>query len=562
VQSRPRFSRLWPYFLVPLLLAVPAPKAWCQPVELMARIPLVPAPRVLTYRGEKIPFPDAISVLGLDGADPVELRTVETMQAILRLLPEVKSDFGGRNPYTIRFEHSARVTDREGYLLSSGKDGIVVTYGTEAGQYYGAQTVYQLLGYAYHGAAFLVWDNWSAEARRCLPVLTIEDRPAYAVRAVMADLGRAPYSVALLKREIRIMGQLKLNTLHLRLYDDELCGFRFAHLPLGHENPRALTAADLREIVRYARSYHVAVIPELESWAHVQSIVFHYPQLRGAAGMWGGSSFGIGEPTYALLEKMYDEIVPCLEDSAAVHVGLDEAVWSVLPGEESAGHSPTTLVERIHQILMQVAARHHKKITMHLWADSGGRPLPEGLERQVVVEPWAYFENNAPDIVRKLAQWGGAGKAAVMMGAGVNWSRAHGDYEATRIWCNEGLKYPNVLGVTLCLWGTNDLAGRLMTLYGGAGLAWSPVATKREPNDITGEFLRNRLDFEMQHWQVLFPDADPRAIDADRGREVRAGRDPWSPLPAVEIPVAPTVEFVPPQTQAERRAGQAEVRSP
>ncbi len=547
---------------VSLILSATAPVIRCQPVELMERIPLVPRPQVVAYRGEKVPFPDRISVLGLDGGNPDDARTVETMQAVLRLLPEVKSDFGGRNPFTIKFEQSARVTDREGYLLSSGKDGIVVTYGTKAGQYYGAQTVYQLLAYAYHGAGFLVWDNWPVEARRCLPVLTIEDRPAYAVRSVMADLGRAPYSVALLKREIRIMGQLKLNTLHLRLYDDELCGFRFEHLPLGRENPRALTAADLKEIVQYARGYHVAVMPELESWAHVQSIIYHYPQLRGAAGMWGGSSFGIGEPTYALLEKIYEEIVPCLDDNAAVHVGLDEAVWSVLPGEEAQGHSPTTMVGRIHQILMQVAARHHKKITMHLWADAGGRPLPAGLEREVVVEPWAYFENSGPDIVRKLGQWGGAGKAPVMMGAGVNWSRVHGDYEATRIWCTEGLKYPNVLGVTLCLWGTNDLAGRLMTLYGGAKFAWTPAATQRDPSDASGEFLRNRLDLEMQQWQVIFPDADPRAIDADRGPEVRAGRYTWSPLQSVEAPVAPTVQFVPPRTQAERHAGQAEVKSP
>jgi len=52
-----------------------------------------------------------------------------------------------------------------------------------------------------------------------LPVLHIEDEPRFAIRSFMADMGRAPYSVPLLQRLIRIMAQLKLNTLHLHLLD-------------------------------------------------------------------------------------------------------------------------------------------------------------------------------------------------------------------------------------------------------------------------------------------------------------------------------------------------------
>ena len=101
------------------------------------------------------------------------------------------------------------------------------------------------------------------------------------------------------------MGQLKLNTLHLHLYDDQLCNFRFANLPIGHENPFSLNAQDLKEIVQYARVYHISVMPELESWGHVASIVYHYPELCGGEGMYAGASFAIGEKTYTLLERMY-----------------------------------------------------------------------------------------------------------------------------------------------------------------------------------------------------------------------------------------------------------------
>ena len=527
-----------------LVMAAGASRLLGVPVDLMERIPLVPYPQKLVYRGEKVPFPRDISVQGLEGRNPGEARTMETLQALFRLMPDVKADFGGGFPYKITFEKDARITQPEGYALTSDATGVTVRFGTEAGEFYGAQTAYQLLAYAYHGTQFLLFDQRPAEVQRCLPVLSIEDAPAYAIRSSMADLGRAPFSPALLKRLIRIMGQLKLNTLHLRLYDDELCGFRFAHLPLGQENPHALAADDLVEIVRYARTYHIAVIPELESWGHVQSIIYHYPQLRGGPGMTGGSSFGIGEPTYALLEKIYEEIIACLDDTAAVHVGLDEAVWAALPGTENQGGSPAALVGRIHQILMRVAARQHKQITMHLWADHGGRPLPKELEGKVVIEPWAYVETNGPDIINKLKQYGGAGKTPLMMGAGNGWGQVHGDYEATRIWCIEGRKYPNVLGVTLCLWGSNDLAGRLVTLYGGAGFAWNPNQPQRAPNDPCGELLRARIDADMRNWQVIFSDADPGAIDADRGPEAGLGRYLWPPR--ARQAVAPTVDFVPP----------------
>ncbi len=523
------------------MLAAPS-SARSLPVGLMDRIPLDPTPQSLVYSGGKVPFPPAISVVGLDPADPGQEGTIETMRELLRLIPS-DGAIGGRAAYRVEFRRSAGIARPEGYALTSGPSGIEVEYATDSGQFYGAQTVYQLLAYAGAGTRFLTYsevpEEQDAASRRYVPLVSIEDHPAYAVRSVMVDMGRAPYSMALLKRLVRIMGQLKLNTLHLHLYDDQLCSFRFARLPIGHENPLALDAADLAELVRYARTRHVSVMPELESWGHVRSIVYHYPELRGGPGMYGGASFAMGEKTYALLEQIYDEIVPCLEDQAAVHVGLDEAVWAVLPGEQNRDETPTRMVGRIHEALMRVAARHNKRITMHLWADEKGRPVPDDIRGKVVVEPWKYLGADAPEIVRALALYGGAGKPSFMMGAGASSLAFHGTYEATRIWCTEGVRYPNALGVTLCLWESNDLAGRLVTVYGGANFAWAPARARVMANDPLGERLRYRTDRDLRSWQIIFPDADPAAIDADRGPEVKTGLYVWPPLAG--RPVAPTM---------------------
>jgi N-acetyl-beta-hexosaminidase len=518
------------------------------PKELMERIHLVPQPQKIIYNKEKIPFPKKISLTGLNRNNPKQQQAVECIERALALMPSVAfSDKQRKGSYVITFKRSNKMKQPEGYRLVTGKKGCTVTAGTAAGELYGAQTLCQILTYAFYGVDILRGSieplEKDAKEKKYIPILKIEDHPYYKIRSFMIDPGRAPYTLALTKRIIRIMAQLKLNTLHIHLFDDQLCGFKFATLPLGSENPYAWTPAEFREIVEYAKSYHIGVMPELESWGHVQSIIYHYPELYGTEGMWGGSSFAIGEKTYVLLEKMYDEIISLLDDKAHFHVGLDEAIWTVMPGEEKKGHSPTTLVKRIYEIVQRAAKKHKKKITMHLWADHGGRPLPKGIEDKVVIEPWKYRETDEPKIIKAMKQYGGKGKTPVMMGAGISSVHFNGDYEATRIWCREGLKYPNVLGVTLCLWESNDFASRILTLYGGAQFAWTPKSPVRKEDDPLGENQRNLMTFRMRMWQRLFPDADPRAIDADRGPEVVSGKYMWPPLAG--RPVAPTADYNP-----------------
>lgn len=512
--------------------------------------PLQPPPHQLEHDGGSVPFPSAISVHGIAADDPAERRTHETMAALGTRLPGVRFDLDGEAPYRITFRCDESVQHAEGYTLSSDEHGITVSARTAAGRFYGAQTVYQLLAHAFHGLRFGRFEHGmsvqAAAARRVVPKLRIEDAPRFAVRGFSVDCGRAPYSPALLRRVIRLMAHLKLNLLHLHLIDDELCGFRFANLPLGTENPHALTAADLRELVAYARSYHVTVMPEIESWGHVNSIVYHYPHLRGGAGEYGGSSFGIGEATYDLIDKILDEIVPCLEDTAAVHLGLDEARWAVLPGEEDRGHTPENMVGRLHEILMRAGSRHAKNLTMHVWADHGGRPLPAELRDRIVVQPWGYHAQGIPAIVDQVRRYGGDDKPPVMFGGGASWIRCHGDFEATRVWAREANAQANVLGITPCLWGTNDLAGRLITLYGGAGYVWKPDLSTDAETPAAVELRRNTLDQQMRQWQVLYPDADPGAINDDRGPEVELGRYVWAPRAGEAV--APTAEFFPDET--------------
>jgi hypothetical protein len=112
-------------------------------------------------------------------------------------------------------------------------------------------------------------------------------------------------------------------------------------------------------------------------------------------------------------------------------------------------------------------------------------------------------------------------------------------------WIYTEKELDDVLGVSLCIWESNDLARRLITLYGGAAFAWNPECPLAKRTLWVNSGRRQRLDREMINWQLIFPDATSNAIDADRGPEVKAGRYVW-PLRAGK-PIVPTMDFVAPK---------------
>lgn len=439
----------------------------------------------------------------------------------------------------VRLDIAGQGLRPEGYRLAIREDAITLTGADRRGLFYAMQTCLQILAFS----------DTQVEQ------LDIVDWPALRTRELMLDPGRAPFSMGLLKRTIRIMARLKLNTLHLHLHDDQLNALRYDRLPLGRENPCAISLDQLGQVIAYARTYHISVVPELEAWGHAGSILHHYPQLYGAPGMWGGFSFGIGEELYTLLEQMLDEVISVLDSPSDVHLGLDEAIWATLPsvGEaDKAKYSPEAHVGRLYDILQRVAARHGKQMRMRIWADHGGRPVPEAIRDRVVVEPWQYFEAKEADIREKVEAFGGPGRPPFMMGGGMSSLHLQGTYGATRIWCQAGWQHSNCEGIDICLWETNDVANHLLGIYGGAGFAWNPQVQITRENDQLGEWVRGRYLQRMKRWQQAFQDADEAAIRQDAGPNVHAGI--YTDGPLAGQPVAPTALLKHPR-QAEAAGG-------
>ncbi|MDZ4199484.1 MAG: family 20 glycosylhydrolase [Kiritimatiellia bacterium] len=425
------------------------------------------------------------------------------------------SEESGSAGYPVRIERDESL-GKEAYRLSLRPDECVIASSDSDGCWWGMQTLLQIL---------------ALDGRMLTPAV-IEDRPRYSYRGLMIDMGRAPWPWPFLKRIVRILSRLKMNTLHLHLYDDHLCSLRFQSLPLGLENPYSITPGRMGELVNYARRRHVAIVPELEAWGHAGSIIRSLPHLRGAPGMWEGQSFGIGEELYELIQRMLDEVVPQLEREADVHMGLDEAGWELLPSAtgNASAYSPATHVARIHDLLQKCGARHGRKLRMRCWADHKGIDIPPDLRRKIVIEPWNYFWSGETDIRSKVERYSGSDKQLFILGAGMSSQHLQGTCDATRIWCREARNSPNALGPNICHWEGNDLPGRFIGLFGGAGYAWNPNWGMPEEKDIHGENLRGLISRRMKRWQSVFSDADDAAMRLDRGWEVYRGVYTEGPL--------------------------------
>lgn len=484
---------------------------------------LMPRPQKVETKGQFFPKPEKIRLEIVSGDKTVEQDAFSLVKD-LQELSNIVTASDSQDAIPLRIEMDSTLP-AEGYHLSIDGTRILLAGSDAAGLFYAGQTLLQIIAFS----------------EKDLECVEIEDWPRYPVRELMVDMGRGIYPFPMLKRMVRILSRLKLNSLHVHLYDDHLCSIRFNNLPLGKENPWAITIQQLGELVRYARKYHVTIVPELESWGHAGSILYHFPELYGAPGMWEGYSFGIGEELFQLLEKIYDEIIPVLEKDCTIHLGLDEANWAFLPSvkeDQKANYSPEKLVGRLYDLLQEVGKRHDHQVTMRIWADHGGRPVPKEIADKVIVEPWAYFRSEEEDIRSKVTRFTGQEKSPFMMAGGMSSLHLQGAYAATRIWCQAGDKSTNTEGIDICFWESNDVPSHLIGIYAGAGYAWSPFGIESIEGDTYDERLHGLLYKTMKKWQAAFPDAQEEGIRKDLGPEVYQGIYLTGPLTGQ--PVAPT----------------------
>ncbi len=268
-------------------------------------------------------------------------RFPKALKSLKKFLEESFSlELLGTGKEKIVFELCDSIKNEEGYSLSVKENVIIISGKTETGIFYGVQTLKQMLMYG--------------DLTLCDTEIT--DEPAFPYRGFMLDCGRYFFTKEAVFTFLEIMALHKLNHFHWHLTEDQ--GWRFyseKNLLLteigsyrSHTNFNSVphsgyyTKEDMKEIVDYAHSLFIKVIPEIDTPGHTVSAIAAYPHLSCfdrnmvTATNWGVKYdvLCIGkESTFDFIYSVLDEVAEIFTDGT-VHIGGDEVPtdrWELCP---------------------------------------------------------------------------------------------------------------------------------------------------------------------------------------------------------------------------------------
>ena len=208
--------------------------------------------------------------------------------------------------------------NEEGYVLHASANGVVIAGGAAAGVFYGLQTLKQLV----RGDGRLAAGNDSRheDADAFIQGADIVDWPAMRWRGVSDDISRGPVpTVAYIKRQLRTLAAYKLN-LHSFYMEQAFAGD--AH-PLIAPEGGSLTPDEIRELVAYAKSYHIELVPEQQTFGHLHKALKLEKYAPLAETPYGDVLSPQQEGSYALIADWYREL-NAIFPGQFFHIGADE----------------------------------------------------------------------------------------------------------------------------------------------------------------------------------------------------------------------------------------------
>ena len=325
-----RFKHIRYYNIVFILLSFMLFVGCGSEVERAENLLLIPMPNKITQgqgaldirSGFKLHKEGDVSVALIDYIDAVEAITQQSDGVMLKL------ELGDK---------ITTIDNEEAYDLQVTARGVEIKANSEAGLFYGLQTLLQII----------------YDTDGLLPAVTIQDAPRFGYRGMMLDCSRHFLSLDFLKKQIDMMAYLKLNRFHWHLTDGPGWRLEINQYPeltkIAAWRPQATwkewwnsgrqyveegtpgayggyyTQDEARELVQYAAERHITVIPEIEIPGHSEEVLAVYPQLSCSGRPYVSSEFCIGNPeTYTFLENVLTEVIDIFP-SEYIHIGGDEA---------------------------------------------------------------------------------------------------------------------------------------------------------------------------------------------------------------------------------------------
>ena len=316
---------------------------------------ITPWPKELMKKTGELVLPASfvVSTEGLDEAGQAETRRfVDELRRTTGLeISQATADAPEAAKALVRVKQAVRSMDAEGYQLSITDTAIYIVAETTVGFFYAFQSLKKLMPAHVAAGIYRPCEQYT------LPAVLIKDAPRFRYRGFMLDVSRHFFTTKEIKKFLRLMALYKMNYFHWHLTDDQGWRVEIKKYPklttVGATRanswntdmetgpywtnqtygPYFYTLEEIRDVVAYADSLHITVVPEVEMPGHFAAAVTAYPEYscnpKGKHEVWvnGGISTDVlnvgNDAAVQFAKDILTELAP-LFPGEVFHVGGDE----------------------------------------------------------------------------------------------------------------------------------------------------------------------------------------------------------------------------------------------
>ena len=251
---------------------------------------------------------------------------------------DIATGTDGKGNILLQLGHPAE--NPEAYRLNVTQEGVTISGTSEAGVFYGVQTLRKSIPVVHKSTPVLA-------------AVEINDYPRFGYRGVHFDISRHFFTVEEAKSYIDMMTLHNMNRLHWHLTDDQGWRMEIKKHPLltqigstrketvigrnsgkydGKPYGGFYTQEDIKEVVAYAAERYITVIPEIDLPGHMQAALAAYPHLGCTGGpyevwtQWGVSDNVLcagNDSVLTFIDDILTEVMG-LFPSEYIHIGGDE----------------------------------------------------------------------------------------------------------------------------------------------------------------------------------------------------------------------------------------------
>ena len=292
---------------------------------------LIPYPKQIISSNQSLKISSINSIIGNEKINDLLKIINKEWGLLLESIDLKKGDSPKSDGIFLQIDNDINVSSVEGYALEITSNRIIIKGKTGEGIYRGWQTLIQIIELAQN----TVNPGY-------IPTGKIIDEPEYGYRGTMLDVARHFFTLDEVKRHIDLISYYKINHLHLHLSDDQGWRIEIKSWPkltekgslteVGGGKGGFFSQDEYKEIVSYAASKFITIVPEIDIPGHTNSALASYEKLNcdgKLRDLYTGTNVGFStlcntEYTYQFIDDVIREI-SSISPGPYFHIGGDES---------------------------------------------------------------------------------------------------------------------------------------------------------------------------------------------------------------------------------------------